>query len=162
MANEFEQDFNFVNLTQVDPNYTAIDEGVYTLKVIKMAIQNTKGNNGAEVKPYLACTFSVSNHEKFSGRRLFHNFWNVTDNSGFDAKALRRIADATGVPQDGDFRAWVEAETTQQPEFKVEVKKQQPTVWNKETKTREVKTNPDGSALPDENAINFRNVGIAG
>ena len=162
MANEFEQDFNFVNLTQVDPNYTAIDEGVYQLKVIKLAVNKTKGDNGKEVKPYLAGTFSVSNHEKFSGRRLFHNFWSITDNNSFDAKALRRLADASGVPQEGDFLVWVDEMTTQQPEFKVQVKKQAPTTWNKETKTREIKVGPDGNALPDENVIDFRNVAIAG
>lgn len=159
--NEFEQEFNYVNLQEVDPNLKAIDEDVYTLKVIKLAIQKKADFDGT-LKPNLSARFGVTNHEKFSGRTLWHTFWQIQDNDSFDAKALRRIADATGTPATGGLPAWVEDMNSAQPEFKVQVKKGPPTKWNKETREREVKVGPDGNPLPDINVINFWNVSIAG
>lgn len=160
MANEFEQNFAYPDLRDVDPNFTAIPEEVYSLKVVKLELKQDK--NG---KSYLSGTFGVVNHPTQSARRLWHNFWDISGQSGRDVKALRRLMDVTGIPQteggEAGFRGWVDTMTAEQPSFKALVRKQTPTTWNKETKQREIKLGPDGNPLPDENVIDFKNLAIA-
>ena len=148
--------FTYPNLRDVDPNYTAIPEDVYTLKVIKLALAKTTGNNGKAIKPYVKGTFAVTNHDKHAARRLFHNFWNILESSSRDVKDLKKLADATGVQQNGSFESWLEAMTQEQPTFKVPVKQ----IDAIDFTTREVKLNPDGTTVKD-NTIDFRNVEIA-
>ena len=150
-----------VDLKAVDPNYTAIPADVYTLKVLKLA--SAKTNAG---KPYVAGTFAVEKHDKFSGRRIFYNFWNLADNGTRDAKDLRKLSDVTGIPQQGAFSQWLDAMTQEQPSFKAPVVDK-----IKQEKTGEVdpqtgkaiyknQENADGTPVV-ENSINFRNCEIA-
>jgi len=153
--------FEYLDLKTVDPNYTPVDEEVYTLKVIKFALAKTKGDNGKTVKPYLQATFAITNHDKNNGRRLFHNFWNIQDNGGLDAKALKRVSAATGINQDGGFERWVETMSLEQPTFKTLVKKQVATTWDAVNKQRVAKLDPVTQQEVIENVIDFRNVEIA-
>jgi hypothetical protein len=153
--------FEYLDLKAVDPNYTPVEEEVYTLKVIKFVLAKTKGDNGKTVKPYLQATFAITNHTQNNGRRLFHSFWNIQDNNSFDAKALKRVSAATGINQDGGFTAWVEKMSLEQPIFKALVKKQNATQWNKEKQVAELKLDPVTQLPIPENVIDFRNVEIA-
>jgi len=156
VENEF-GNFDFVDLRTVDPNYTAIPEDVYTLKVIKLQLTKTSGQNGKAIKPYVKGRFAVTNNDKHSARTLFHNFWNIQDAGSRDAKDLRKLADVTGVQQDGSFTGWLETMTQVQPNFKAFVKQ----IQAKDFTTREARFNVDGTPVL-ENQIDFRNVEIAG
>jgi hypothetical protein len=147
--------FDYLDLKTVDPNYTPIEEDVYTLKVLKLTGAMTTGNNGKEKKPYVKGTFAVTNHNKHSARRLFHNFWNITENSSRDAKDLRKLADATGVPQEGSFSRWMESISQIQPVFKAPVQLKAKTTFNKDTNTRESVI--ENGEVVNENVIDFRN-----
>jgi len=154
----FEQDVNYINLQEVDPNYTAIPEDTYQLKVLTLKLAKTAGNptKGTGPKPYVKGTFSVENHDKFSGRRLFANFWNITEPGSRDAKDLKKLSMVTGVSQEGSFEGWLEHISQVGPSFKAPVKQ----VDAIDFTTKEVKQNTDGSPQKD-NVIDFRNVQIA-
>lgn len=150
-----------IDLKAVDPNYTAVPEDVYVLKVLKLT-----GSKTGAGKPFVAGTFSITRNDKYSGRRIFYNFWNAADQNSRDAKDLRKLSDVTGVQQSGSFSQWLEAMTQEQPEFKVPV-----THKVKQEKTGEVdpstgkavyknQENADGTPVVD-NSINFRNCEIA-
>lgn len=159
MSNDFEQTFTYADLRDVDPNFTAVPEDVYTLRVLKF--EESKTGKG---KPFVKASFSIVNSGTVDGRRLWHNFWEIGE-GGRDLKPLRRIMDATGVQQteggEAGFKAWLEELTNVQPEFKVLVTKRPPTQYNKEMKATEPKLGPDGAPLPDENFISFKNVSPA-
>src|SRR2546426_2027030 len=135
------ENFDYVDLRAVDPNYTAIPEDVYQLKVIKLVLSKTSGNNGKAVKPYVKGTFAVTNSDKHSGRRLFHNFWNIQENSSRDAKDLKKLSDAVGIQPNAGFASWLETMTQESPTFKVPVRQ----VDAIDFTTREVKLNADGT-----------------
>jgi hypothetical protein len=154
--NELEQDVNYINLNEVDPNYTAIPEEVYTLKVLSLKLAKAGAQAKNPGKAYVKGTFSVQDHDKFSGRRLFATFFNITEPSSRDAKDLKRLSQVTGVNQDGGFEQWLETIGQIGPSFKASVKQ----VDAIDYATRAVKVNEDGTPQKD-NQIDFRNVQIA-
>src|SRR5258708_2621337 len=114
-------EFDYPDLRTVDPNYTAIEEDVYELKVIKASLGKTSGANGKDVKPFANFQIAVTNHGKHSGRRIFHTFWNILDAGSRDMKDLRKLADVTGVQQQGSFPQWLEELSQVGPVFKTRV-----------------------------------------
>lgn len=150
-------DFENLNLNDVDPTFKPIDEGPYILKLMSLLWKESKGTketNKDVVYVSINGKFAVDNHPKFSGRKLYHNFF--LGNS-FEQKALRRIADATGVSQNpGEtLKDWAARISTTNPSFKVAVKVQQAIDFT----TKEGRVDVDGAPIL-ENKIDFRNVGI--
>lgn len=116
-------DYQYFNIMDVDPSFTPLEDGVYELRINKLVGESyvpKSGKREGEATIRIKGDFAVVNHNKFSGRRLFHTFWL---HSGFDQKALRRIADRTGIGQDPSetFEAWLGKLTQSQPTFKVKV-----------------------------------------
>lgn len=95
-------EFDRVRLEDVDPNFSLIDEGVYTLQLSSVAAntyeRKSEGVPTGEKGVRYNLTFTVVDDEKFSGRRVRESFFP----SDFFLKCVRRVADATGYPQDGD------------------------------------------------------------
>lgn len=118
-------DFRYVDLKDVDPNFTLLDPEVYNLRIVKAAVEeyvsqkDTKSLKMGETGTRFKMTFSVTDHPKFTGRRIWHTFWP----NDFDLKNLRRISDATGVPQTGSLADWGAELTQVQPTVKLLVSK---------------------------------------
>lgn len=111
--------FDYVNLSEVDPTQKALEEGFYTLKILKAAVQ--KGIGKTSNKPYecASFTFAVQDHPSASGRRLWERFFA----NDYHLKAMRRIMDNTGVEQipGQPLADWLEELSTVQPTFKVKI-----------------------------------------
>ena len=98
--------FEYVHLSEVDPNFTLIDEGFYNLKLISAEYKEyDKTATGGKKGEFIKLGFAVTGDPKFSGRRVYPSA--LFPNS-FVLKTLRRIQDASGVEQTGTIRNWVE------------------------------------------------------
>ncbi len=149
-------DFTYFNIMDIDPSFSALDEGVYTLRLNKIEGQEftpQTGKRAGESTMRVNSDFAVVNHQQFSGRRLFHTFWL---SNGFDQKALRRLADRTGVPQEptDTFTMWLAKLTEQQPEVKVKVEK----VPDVDYKTGNAKVDEITGKPLFKNVINWKEV----
>ena len=106
----------------VDPSFSTIPADVYTLRINKMVPKTYEGKKDpSQSFQVVKGDFTVIDHPDYAGRRLFETFWL---NHGWSTKALRRISDNTGIPQEpgaGTFEAWLERLSTEQPSFKVPV-----------------------------------------
>lgn len=91
-------DFNYVNLSEIDPNQKNLPTAVYTLMPVGQAktVSYVAKNDPAQVeKSKINVRFAIVGDPNFSGRSLWESFYQ----SEFSLKTFRRIMDATGVPQ---------------------------------------------------------------
>lgn len=149
---ETPNDFEYLHLADIDPNFSPVDEAVYELKVIKLEPRVSK-NTGTN---YISGQFAITGDNKYTGRRLFDSFFS----NDFHKRVLRRIADYTGVAQQPteSFDAWMKRISEVQPTFKVLVMKG-PDV---DYKTKEVKRDPTTGVDLVVNKISWRDLGPAG
>ena len=124
-------EFEYVHLADIDPNFSPIDEAVYTLKLLKLEYRTPKAGGNV----YISGQFAVTGEGKFTGRRLFDNFFN----NDFHKRVLRRLADYTGVSQQAteSFTSWMQRISEVQPDFRVLVTKG----VDVDYKTKEVRKN---------------------
>jgi hypothetical protein len=141
--------FDYVNLAEVDPSQQPLPTDVYELKIVKAGIES--GISKTTGKPYecVSFGFAVTNSDKFSGRRLWERFFG----GEFGLKAMRRIMDATGVPQEGSLADWLKELMTVQPTFKVTITE----IDDVDRLTGQVKLGPTGKPMK-ASKINWYNV----
>lgn len=160
--------FEYPHLKTVDPNFSTIDTDVYVLRPIKLDLGAwPERNPGEGATPYINGQFVVAKHDKFSGRKVFHTFKDITTKEGRGMKALRKMADATGVQQQDaeTLQDYLQRVVQMSLEFKVPVSKVQKRKFNPETKEwqpvfDESVVDEQGNPTPQmENVINFRNAG---
>lgn len=113
------QSWEYINVNDVDPNFTAIPDDFYNLRIIQAELKTfdktaTGGTKGSLVK----LGFAITNHPSLSGRRVYPDGMFLND---FNQKALRRISDATGVQQTGDFPAFLKKLAAVGPVVKLKV-----------------------------------------
>ena len=148
-------DFEYFNIMEVDPNFTPVEEGIYKVRINKMTKKSKTypDDPSRDTLVWVNGDFVITDHEKFSGRRLFPTFW--LSNS-FDLKALRKVADRTGVVQTPgqSFEDWLDSLTTQQPEIKVKID----IVPVIDRVTKQPKVDEYSGKPLMENKINFREV----
>ena len=116
------QDWNNVNIQDIDPNFTLLDgPEVYTLRITKgekksyIAKKTTATQEAGQEVPFVQLTLTVVDHPNFTGRKL----WEPLFPGDFGFKTARRIGEATGVMQTGDTDAWLAELTNVQPTIKV-------------------------------------------
>lgn len=120
-------DFRYTDLNDVDPNFSLLEPEVYTLRISKAELltfkaktaQPAKGINVGDEGTYIKFTFIVTNHPKSAGQRHWETFFS----SPFALRNLRRIADASGVPQAGSMENWLSSLSTIQPSIKLKIDK---------------------------------------
>lgn len=151
------ESFEYQDLNTIDPTMKPVDEGVYTLKILK-AVRQTYVKNEKEGE-FIKFHLAITNDHKFSGRRLFPTLFM----SDFNLKVLRRIMDNTGVVQvpGTTLDEWLKSLTEMQPEFKTKVLTYEDRKFVKGDKgvpTGEVRsTLPNGEPAP-VNAIDWREI----
>jgi hypothetical protein len=155
MSTPYVDEFQYVDLNQVDPNFSLLDEEVYNF-VISKAERKPYGTEG---KSRIVFTLTVTQHQKFAGRKLFPSLFF----SEFTLKSLRRIADATGVPQTpGDMDGWLKDLSTIQPPVKLKVIKVPDGKTTKDKVTNELIFTPNPNTVktdgtPDTvNAVDWK------
>lgn len=148
--------FDYVDLHDVDPNFTLLDgPEVYSLRITKaemptyVAKTTTKSQTAGDSVKYVKLTFTVTDHPKFTGRK----HWESLFFSDFTLKTLRRIMEATGVDQTGTLEEWLASITQIQPVVKLQVE-QVPDV-NRDGTPNPQTVNPDGTPRP-KNVVNWR------
>jgi hypothetical protein len=109
--------FEYVNLNDVDPSFQPLDAEVYDLRITKAELKPYKDRKTDEEKKRIAFTFVVTDHPKFSGRKLWESFFP----NNFAFGTLRRIMDATGITQTGSLEDWLTELSTVQPTIRVKV-----------------------------------------
>lgn len=102
--------YEHINLNEVDISMKAVDTNVYTLEINKLEpiYRTVKNPNSAlfgQSCLVIKGSFTIVDDDKFSGRRLWQDFWTPFD---FAKKDLKRLLMATGVGQaDGqDLSEW--------------------------------------------------------
>jgi len=114
--------FQHLNLDEIDPEFTPIDEDRYDLQIQEMKLVTfvyKSGVNQGKEGERIAVRLVVVNHDEFSGRTLFEAIW--PREGGF--KSLRRIMDATGIQQSGDLESWLAEVSSTNPVVNVLIKK---------------------------------------
>ena len=115
------QDWNNVNIQDIDPNFTLLEPEVYSLRITKgekksyIAKKTTATQEAGQEVPFVQLTLTVVDHPNFTGRKL----WEPLFPGDFGFKTARRIGEATGVMQTGDTDAWLAELTSVQPVIKV-------------------------------------------
>lgn len=115
--------FKYVNLNEIDPSFTNIEPGFYNLRISKAEMREYVSKKETaklaigQTGYYVNFALTVVGHEKFSGRKLFESLFE----NDFTFKCLRRIADATGVPQSGSLEDWLKELQTISPVVKLKV-----------------------------------------
>jgi hypothetical protein len=123
-------DFRYVDLKDVDPNFTLLDPEYYNLRITKAELRtyNVKADSAAviagkatvgEERAFINFAFTVVGHDKFTGRKLFESLFP----SEFSFKCLKRIEEATGVQQKSSLEDWLAELTQIQPVIKLNVEK---------------------------------------
>ena len=98
------EQFEHINLNNVDDSFHAVDAGVYTLEVNKLEpkyVKITKADSpyaGQEVL-VLKGSYTIVDDEKFSGRKLWQDFWTPYP---IAQKFLKKQMQVTGVIQGPD------------------------------------------------------------
>ncbi len=108
------ESFAHANLNEIDPNWTPVPDDRYKLQIQSMTLHTFEYKNGPSAGTTgerIAVRLAIVEHPEFSGRVLWDNFWLKES----DFKSMRKIMDATGIPQDGDIQGWLEAITQEQP-----------------------------------------------
>lgn len=114
--------FDYVDLNDIDPNFSPIPEEMYTLKILKAEKKDFNYKQGAkagQAGQMLKFHLAVADHPEHSGRRLFPSLFP----SNFTFRALRRLADATGIQQEPGtgIEQWLADLSEVQPMFKAKV-----------------------------------------
>lgn len=117
-------DFRHLDLKDIDPNFTLLDgPEVYSLRISKaelatyIAKTTTKNQTAGDEVAYVKLTLNVVDHPKFTGRKL----WEPLFPGDFSFKTLKRIEEATGIPQTGSMEAWLLELSAVQPIVKLQV-----------------------------------------
>lgn len=112
--------FEYVQLSEVDPNFADVEPGVYNMKILAAEKVNgvTKaGPNQGKAYERISLQYAISGHEKFSGRRMFDSLFP----NEYTFKILRRLSDNTGIAQEpGEpIESWLKKLSTVQPTVKL-------------------------------------------
>jgi len=112
--------YEYVNLNEVDPTMKPVPKDYYTLKILKAEMKNTTyktGDKAGQPLAFVKFSLAITDHPEFAGRRIFPKPL-FDGNSSY--KKLRRLMDATGIPQEAGqpLDAWLAALSEQQPTFK--------------------------------------------
>lgn len=121
------EEFDYVNLSEVDPNAKAVAEGFYKVRVTGAAVKPFTAKSGPNAgKPGVRYEFKVQVAEDgpARGRVIFDSLFH-----GEGAlRAMRRLMDASGVPQeDGEpISEYLPRLAKESPEvrYKITVKKE--------------------------------------
>lgn len=147
--------FKYVNLSEIDPNFTPVDPGFYNLRVAKAELRTyirqkdgKSGVAGTEGE-FVNFRFTITGHDRFSGRTLFESLFP----SEFTFKILRRIQDNSGVQQTGSLEDWLKELNAVQPVIKLMVDLIPDVYGNGTANPKTVK--PDGTPSM-KNAVNWR------
>ena len=123
-------DFRYVDLKDVDPNFTLLDPEVYNLRITKVeiktyeikagsaAVTSGRANPGDEGQ-FINFNFTVVGHSKFTGRKIFDSLFP----SDFTLKCLKRLEEATGIPQNVAMEEWFAKLSSEQPVVKLQVER---------------------------------------
>lgn len=148
--------FDYVNLHDVDPNFTLLDgPEMYSLRITKaelptyVAKTTNKNQTIGDLVKYVKLTFTVTDHPKFTGRK----HWESLFFSDFTLKTLRRIMEATGIDQTGSLEEWFALVSQIQPVVKLQID-QVPDV-NRDGTPNPQTVNPDGTPR-SKNVVNWR------
>lgn len=153
-------DFRYVDLKDVDPNFTLLDTEFYNLRITKAeiktyvvkadsaAVRNGKAAPGDEGR-YINFALTVVDHPKFTGRKIFETLFP----SEFAFKCLKRIEEATGIPQVSSMEDWLATLSTTQPTVKLQVEQIPDLMKDGSPNPKNVKS--DGSA-GNKNQVNWR------
>lgn len=147
--------FDYVDLNQIDPSVKPVDQGVYTLKILKAEKKTSKAGD----KEFIKFDLAITNDQNFSGRRL----WPTLFPSDFTFKTLRKLMDVTGVAQDPgtDLGDWLKTLSEVQPEFKTLIRTYEDRKFVKGDKgipTGEVRNFKPDSTPEVVNAINWMEI----
>jgi hypothetical protein len=152
--------FEYVDLKNVDPNFTLLDgPEVYSFRITKaemptyIAKKDTATQKAGDEVKYIKFTFTVVDHPKYTGRKHWEPLFGAND---FNIRILKRIEEATGVVQGGSLASWLEELSTIQPVVKLQIDK----VPDGQTLQGVFTPNPgnvnaDGSAR-DKNVVNWK------
>ena len=126
-------DFRYVDLKDIDPNFTLLDgPEFYNLRITKAefssytAKKETKTQQVGDEVTTVKLALTVVDHPKFTGRKL----WETLYPGEFSFKVCRRIEDATGVQQTGSLEDWLKELSNVQPVIKVQVDQIPDTIGN--------------------------------
>jgi hypothetical protein len=116
--------FRYADLKDVDPNFTLLDgPEVYSFRITKAELTSytakttNKNQTAGDEVDYVKLTLTVTNHPKFSGRKL----WEPLFPGDFSLKTLKRIEEATGIVQTGSMESWLAEVSQIQPTIKAQV-----------------------------------------
>ena len=114
------EDFVYVNLQDIDPNFSTLPSNNYTLQVQKAELKEFTYRNGSKAGTQgtrVAFQFVVVDDADYSGRKVYESMFPST----FSFKALRRLADATGTPQDAGepLADWLTKLANEQVKFNI-------------------------------------------
>lgn len=118
-------DFRYVDLKDIDPNFTMLDPEWYDLRISKAELatyeakKDTKTHKMGDTCTRIDLAFTVVDHPKFTGRKI----WERLFPNDFSFKVLRRIADNTGIQQTGDLEQWLKELATVGPTIRLYVEK---------------------------------------
>ena len=134
------QSWQYVDLNEIDPNVQPLPEGVYTLKVLRAEHKEGIGKTSGKAYEQVKFALAVTDHEDYSGRRLWEAFFP----GNYGAKAMRRIADATGIMQEPGTTLidWLVVLSEKQPTFKVPISQVEDLDKDGKARSFDVKGNP--------------------
>ena len=94
--------FEHVNLNEIDPTFKPVPKGMRTLEIAKFSprtivVKKETSKKFGQTLALVDARFRIVNDPDFSGRSLSYTFW--LDNQ-YDLKALRRLSDGIGTPQE--------------------------------------------------------------
>jgi hypothetical protein len=120
-------DFRYINLNEVDPNFDLLDPQVYTFRISKAELRPytvktanpTQGLSVGDQNVYVNIQFTVTNDPKFSGRKHYESLFP----SRVSFKNLRKIQDTTGIPQTSTMEDWLKSLSDIQPSVKLKIDK---------------------------------------
>lgn len=154
--------FEYADLNTIDPSFKPMDTDTYTVTVLDAAYKTfDKTSTGGKKGSFIKFQLAVTDHPKFSGRRVFPTMFP----SDFTLKVLRKIADESGVGQDPGtpLTDWLKKLVEYKATFRVGIVKREDRTWNRETKSfsGEPKSyNADGS-VAEINELDWKHVSAA-
>ena len=91
--------FEHVNLNTIDPTTAPFTKSTYTLQVTDAYMKEfeyKKGERAGEKDKFIKLVLAITNSDRYTGRKVYASLFN---NKGTLIQ-LRRIMDATGIPQE--------------------------------------------------------------
>ncbi len=124
--------FSHTNLNDVDPNFTPIATNTYSLRVVSAELVPYTDKNTGEEKERVSLGLTIFNDPDFSGRRVWESFFE----GDFALKNLRRIMDASGIPQNPgeSIESWLNRLVVEQAEVRVPIVLEDDMIKDKTTK----------------------------